>query len=171
MTWNSSDTEVSEYDAGNLLRLLAKIGRVLVQESLAEDTYAKGYECTIHELACRHEFLQDILPDVAPLPSRPESRAASLENASQWQPKSTVSIDDGTGPYKGETFTKERGTPKVVETMLKDLYEVSSSLMHQFVPRDMTLRRALDPVLRKYWGALDRIFRVCMSRYVIGDRG
>lgn len=85
--------------------------------------------------------------------------------------KATVLGGSGATAPNGQP-NQEEGTPTSIDveantdfvdevrTLLQDLFHMSRSVMGLFVPEAMALPHTHDAVMKKYWGSLERIFRL-----------
>ena len=74
--------------------------------------------------------------------------------------------EDQLGASSGEGQSIE----KEARMLLRDLFDVSRNVMGLFVPESMGSPHMHNTVLKKYWGSLDRIFRVRSPKFPVESR-
>jgi hypothetical protein len=176
-----SEGPVSEAAVQDLYRILGKINETICSDvSGIGELYSKAYRCTKENCLKRHPDLTRDKPTSGteteiPSPSTPAAADGKRNEKSkeplneddaqpqaQSQPEETgkgkgkVPLNEGhDGPQNGSTSVRMLHP---VEVLGKQLFEVSQTIMSEFLPKDE--HSLYHVVCERFWGTVDEILRV-----------
>lgn len=146
LMWNMSgngDTNSDSTSGPRLSRLLSNVGTNLSSWEVTGRFYSGAYGCSLVELEQRHAFRSDNHTE-------PKDDGTEADNDDAKQTQSTKQrVDKGKEKYFTAASTSLNS---------ESLFRQSKELLELFIP--LQHFQDIHPTIERYWGSLDRIFRV-----------
>lgn len=156
----SDDGDAGDEDSfGTMVRLFRRVDTVLTRSKRYGKIYVAGFQCSMQDMLSRN--ITPIPPDakasVSPTstarqPDGPTDASAETEKPEEQE------YDPVSGATPGQLYVT---TIEEANNMVKDILAQSSLILGFFVPLgEVALESDVEVVLKRWWGALDMMFRV-----------